>query len=242
MGTVSQAVDCNGAKELQPDAESKRLRWFEVALVTVVAFGGPILNSLYLLQSGPAVIASVPKFGWAAGLAHEISSLLLVGYILARHGKRFRDLGLGVSILDIGTGLFLTVTAYLAYWMGSIAIYAIHREIFTSAASYHAASEYFGHPSGIGVAYILFASVFEELIVRAYLMSEIKELTGSRTMAIVASVIIQGSYHLYYGWSVALSLAFSFAVFALYYAKSRRILPCIIAHELFDLYGLIQLL
>jgi membrane protease YdiL (CAAX protease family) len=208
----------------------------------LVSFGGPVLNSLYLLKSGPLGAGQLPNSRWAVGFAHEITSLLVVGYVLARRGRRFRDLGLGMSIRDVGSGLFLAVTAYLAYSAGSIAIYAIHYRLYGVPAAHHAAREFFAHPTAFGVAYILLASVFEELIVRAYLMTEIVELTNSRAIAVGASVAIQASYHLYYGWSGALSLACSFLSLALYYAGWRRILPCIIAHELFDLYGLMRLL
>jgi membrane protease YdiL (CAAX protease family) len=82
---------------------------------------------------------------------------------------------------------------------------------------------------------------FEELIVRAYLMTEVIELTGSSTLAVALSVFVQFSYHLYYGWGGAISLAFFFLALALYYVRSRRALPVIIAHGLLDIYALIRL-
>jgi membrane protease YdiL (CAAX protease family) len=82
---------------------------------------------------------------------------------------------------------------------------------------------------------------FEELIVRAYLMMEIKELTGSTVLAVMSSVVVQASYHLYYGWMGALSVAFMFLTLAIYFARSRQALPIVIAHEIFDLYALIRL-
>ena len=77
---------------------------------------------------------------------------------------------------------------------------------------------------------------------RAYVMTEIRELTGSNMMAVVSSVLLQASYHLYYGWIGALSIAFPFSVFAIYYALSRRAVPIIVGHAVFDLYGLIRLM
>jgi len=83
---------------------------------------------------------------------------------------------------------------------------------------------------------------FEELIVRAYLMTEIGELTGSWILAVGVSVVFQAGYHIYYGWPVAVSLGFQFLVFALYYAKTRRAAPIILAHGIFDFWALIRLL
>lgn len=72
-------------------------------------------------------------------------------------------------------------------------------------------------------------------------MTEITGLTGSSALAVVVSVLVQFSYHLYYGWVGALSLCFPLVVFALYYAHSRRALPVILAHEFFDILGLIHI-
>lgn len=72
-------------------------------------------------------------------------------------------------------------------------------------------------------------------------MTEVVELTGSTTLAVVLSVAIQSSYHLYYGWVGALALACQFLIFSLYYARWRQALPIIIAHGFFDITTLIRL-
>lgn len=106
-----------------------------------------------------------------------------------------------------------------------------------------AAKTFFGHPSLlVAFAFCLLNPFFEELIVRAYLMTEIIELTGSSALAVVLSVVVQFSYHLYYGWTGAASLCFQFLTFALYYARSRRALPIIMAHGFFDVFGMLRLL
>ena len=101
--------------------------------------------------------------------------------------------------------------------------------------------DFFAHPSVLAIPFTLMNPFFEELLVRAYLMTEIVELTGSSALAIAVSVAVQTSYHLYYGWSGALSLAFLFLAFALYFARSRRALPVVVAHGVFDIYGLVRL-
>jgi len=235
-------VGANGfGAELPAEKKNKRLRWFEAILVTLISFGTPFVSSLYLLKNGPSSAAQLSSARWAGGFVHEVTSLLLVAYVLARQGRRLRDLGFDLSIKDAGSGLWLTITVYLAYSAAIWATFAIHYEFYGVPASYHSGKDFFLHPRGFAVAYMLLAPVFEELIVRAYLMTEITELTSSRSLAIIASVVVQSSYHLYYGWSVVFALAASFLILALYYAKWRRILPCIIAHELVDLYALVRL-
>ena len=73
-------------------------------------------------------------------------------------------------------------------------------------------------------------------------MTEVMELTGSSILAVVVSVAIQFSYHLYYGWAGAISLSFIFLVFALYYARSRNALPIVVAHGYFDISAMLRLI
>jgi hypothetical protein len=55
--------------ETQPTlpALERRLRWFEVSLVLLVACGSPFLNSLYLLKNGPSAITHISNSRWSIG-------------------------------------------------------------------------------------------------------------------------------------------------------------------------------
>lgn len=207
----------------------------------LVAFGTFFLSSLYLLKNGPSAAAQPSTYRWLFGLVHEVTSLLLLGYVLARRGRRFRDLGLSWSPRDIGVTLIVAAVSYLSYSVGATALQAIHYALHGTLARSYPAGTFFADLSGATVPFFLLNPFFEELIVRAYLMTEIVDLTGSTTLAVVLSVALQVSYHLYYGWWGALSVGFSFLIFALYYARWRRALPVILAHELFNLYGLLRL-
>ena len=222
-------------------AERKSLRWFEVCLVLFFAFGTNFYNSLYLLIHGPTAELRTTAARATFGLLHEIMALALLGYVLARRGRRFSDIGLRWSLRDLGVGVAVLVAFVAAAVVGAVSIYFLHIRIFGTAPVPHRASEFFGHFSIPIAPYFLVGPVLEELVVRAYLMTEIRELTGSAALAVVASTLVQTSYHLYYGWWIALSLGCSFFVLSLYYARSRRALPLIVAHELFDLQGLFHL-
>ena len=80
---------------------------------------------------------------------------------------------------------------------------------------------------------------FEELIVRAYLISEVQSLTGSALIAVVLSVVLQATYHLYQGPASFVIYAAMFAVFSIYYVQNRRIVPVILAHFYFDFMAVI---
>ena len=82
------------------------------------------------------------------------------------------------------------------------------------------------------------------MIARAYMMTEVKELTNSVATAIIVSTVLQTSYHLYQGVPAALGHGATFLLFSIYYAKTNRLAPIIVAHlysdvggTLFYLYG-----
>ena len=67
-------------------------------------------------------------------------------------------------------------------------------------------------------------------------MTETLALTGSSVLAIIFSVLLQTSYHLYQGLPYALGVGLMFLIFSLYYAHTHRILPLIVAHFMLDFF------
>ncbi|HEY6306035.1 MAG TPA: CPBP family intramembrane glutamic endopeptidase [Candidatus Angelobacter sp.] len=113
-----------------------------------------------------------------------------------------------------------------------------HVHLFWTGEHLHArnAQDIFAGASTILlVAYITAAPIFEETLVRGYLMTELIGLSWPAWLAAGASVALQTSYHLYYGLEGALSLGAGFVVSAVYFARSRRLMPVILSHLLWDL-------
>jgi membrane protease YdiL (CAAX protease family) len=237
--TIVDIASTNVRSEVS--SHSKRQRWFEVGLVLLVAFGGAFLNALYILQSGPNAAPYMSNARWSIGIVQEVTSLLLLGYVLSRRSLRFTDLGLRWSIRDVAVGLLVTGISFTAYVLGSMVVHLFHYRMYGSLATGPSGPAFFAHPPLAALPFCLLNPFFEEIIVRAYLMSELLDLTGSAVMAVAVSVVVQFSYHLYYGWAGAISLSFAFLIFAIYFARSRRALPIIVAHGLFDIYGFIHL-
>ncbi|HET8965609.1 MAG TPA: CPBP family intramembrane glutamic endopeptidase, partial [Candidatus Acidoferrum sp.] len=139
------------------------------------------------------------------------------------------------------SGIPIAIGSYIAYAIGFFLVSLIHSALFGSPAIAPSARAFFSHPGLAVVPYVLLNPFFEELIVRAYLMTAVLELTGSSALAVMASVLVQTSYHLYYGWVGAISIAFMFLAFAIVFLKTRRALPVIFAHGLIDIYGILRL-
>jgi len=218
----------------------KRGRWLEVALVLIIAFGSSLLYSLYYLKNGPPHDSSVSSLRYVAQSLQQASTLLLLGYVLSRRGLGFRSIGLQWSLTDVSVGTILAIISYVVYGFGYEFIRTFHHAMLGTDST---ARNVFGHPPVVmAIAFCLLNPFFEELVVRAYLMTEVAELTGSTLSAVILSVLVQFSCHLYYGWAGAISLSFQFLIYALYFARWRRAVPIIIAHGFFDVYGMLRLL
>ncbi len=238
-GTIIPTSSTNPAKEA--GTGDRRQRWFEVCLVLLVAFGGNIVSSLHLLIAGPAALPPMSNFRWAGGMLQQIAALLLLGYVLSRRGLKFANLGLRWSLRDVAVGLLVFIVSFGTYELGRTLIQTFHLLAFGTWPTGPTAKDFFGHPSVMAIPFTMLNPFFEELIVRAYLITEVTELTGSSTLAVAASVLVQFSYHLYCGWAGAITLSFFFMALALYYAHTRRATPVIVAHGFLDFYALIRL-
>jgi uncharacterized protein len=226
---------------LDPAVDSKRYRWFEVFLVLLISCGGYILTGLFILNRAQVTSPVAQDARWTMALFQELTALLLLGYVLSRRRMRIRDLGLRWSLREVVSGLGVAAAAYVAYGVGYSMLHSLFHAFAPAGLGGLTARQAFGHPSIMAVPLFLLNPFFEELIVRAYLMTEVKDLTGSWTLAIAISAAVQFSYHLYYGWETALALSFQFLVFSFYYAATRRATPVVIAHGIFDILGLVRL-
>jgi membrane protease YdiL (CAAX protease family) len=217
------------------DAQQNKVRWFELGLVLVLAFGSSLAASIHVLVHGPAQRPAFSNEHWIVAGIHEIGCLALLGYILHRRGLRISNLGLKWSRrnLLVGFGLFLLASTSYAF---ALRLIQLSQHLLTgSYATPIRASQIFGHATTLAFLFATLNPFFEELIVRAYLMTEVSALTDSVALATIVSVLFQSSYHLYYGWTGAAALSFMFLVFATYYARTRNATPIVFAHFLFDI-------
>ena len=216
---------------------AKKLRVFELCLVMLVAFGYSIYASLLVFIYHIRVRSQYIDAGVYATLLKQVTALLLMGYILFRQGKSWRDIGLAPRWRDLLLAVALTITAAI-FSYGTTFLLA--HSFGNSALAPH------NLPLGMTlVSSLLLGCInpfFEELIVRAFLITELRALTGSVLIAVLASTLLQTSYHIYQGAFVALSYLPLFLVYSLYFARTRRILPVILSHMFFDLTALLYYL
>jgi membrane protease YdiL (CAAX protease family) len=217
----------------------RQMRIFEVILVCVIAFGANILSSIHSLSGNLFSSSSSGQYKWIYSILREGSCLGLLWYVLRRNGRTFYGLGLSWTRTDAGWSCLL-------YLGGSMASYAVYNAIyFTGLTSVNDATSfahvgYYLFGSGIFFTTFLFQFLnpfYEELIVRAYVMTEARQLTNSVGKAVFISTALQTSYHFYQGAPAALAHAATFLIFSIFYAKTNRIAPVILAHLYMDIFS-----
>lgn len=74
----------------------------------------------------------------------------------------------------------------------------------------------------------------EEIVVCAYLLTRLRQLKWTDSRAIAASATLRGSYHLYQGYGGFIGNAVMGVLFGLWFQRTRRVWPLIIAHFVID--------
>lgn len=77
-------------------------------------------------------------------------------------------------------------------------------------------------------------AVLEEVVVVGYLLTRLRQLGWSAVAAVTASALLRGSYHLYQGFGAFVGNAVMGVVFALFFRRTRRVAPLIVAHTILD--------
>jgi len=77
-------------------------------------------------------------------------------------------------------------------------------------------------------------AVLEEVVVVGYLVERLERLTWSVPVIIVVSAVLRGSYHLYQGFGPFAGNVVMGVVFAVFYLRTRRVMPLVVAHTVLD--------
>ncbi len=218
-----------------------RKRWVDLGLVLLISFSPAIFAATVVWIWPGAEVNTWSNVRYASGIMREVTCLLLLMYVLARQNRSLSSIGLRIrwnwSDPLIALGLAVAGTIWSAIQAGLVS---------------RGTLLLFGHPadlrnpdmtSGASVilllSYGIMAGIFEETLVRGYLMTEMIALGKPAWLAAVASIALQTSYHVYYGFAGALSISSVFIVFAIYFAFSRRLFPVILAHAFLDIFAML---
>ncbi len=76
--------------------------------------------------------------------------------------------------------------------------------------------------------------LLEEVVVVGYLLNRLRTIGLSVPAAVAVSALLRGSYHLYQGYGAFVGNAIMGVVFAMFFLRTRRVAPLVIAHTLLD--------
>jgi len=214
-----------------------------LGLVLTVSFAHFIASAIYyLIHPGTPTAAPYQRqFGVLTAIIWEVCSLLLLWFILSGQNRNWRDIGWTPTWSDIPYALALIVVTRICQSVINLWFQGYYRSITGHYLQPTTTHGILG--AGISVltiALVLINPVFEELIVRAYAMSEMMALGRGPILAVLASVVIQMSYHVYQGTLRGIALAVGFTISSIFFLKTKRIVPVVLAHLWVDAYALIR--
>lgn len=226
------SVEPLAAEEPQAPAEApeaslrdRRLRLCELALVLGVGFLGSTVGSILHWWTGQRSTLADDRYLYS--ILQDVVTISVLAYVLYWQGRNLKSIGLTFRFSDLGWGVLLLFLSQLV----SDAVGGALPPASANPSEHHAV---LSQPGLFQWLAVIPGAAREELAVRAYLMTEVGELTGHMGIAVLASTGFQMLYHLYQGTSAALIAAGSFFVASVFYASTRRATPLIVAHALYN--------
>jgi membrane protease YdiL (CAAX protease family) len=205
-------------------------RWVELTVVITIAFGPLIFASLIdvFLPHQPGQFSDAQL---SSLLVYEITILTaLLGFLHLR-GWTLARVGLRVTIIDTVIGVALAIAGELAF----VAAYWIVASLWPQAADAMASTPLGAQQLSLPLVIVvsMVNPIFEETLVCGYVIAALKDRPDPWT-GINASVAIRLLYHLYQGAVAAISIVPIGLMLGIWYARTGRLWPLIVAHALWD--------
>ena len=197
----------------------------EFIVVTAIAFSWVTMSSLSILLSGVRRI-ELTTAAVLRSILIEVLILAAVIAILRIRGWTARRLGLEFSWKVALAGIPLFVIYLLVY---SIAVTLVVM-VFPAARTVWVFSVIPRAPFALILLFIILNSVFEELLVTAYVIESFAR--DGAALAITVSTLFRFGYHLYQGPLASLSIIPLGLLFGAMYWQRRNVWPLMVAHTL----------
>jgi len=210
LDKMTRAPLAEGTSTLNRSQSTREYFDLTYQLLDIIFALVPVLLVIYFLTDHRQSTPGAPQGG---------SAFRKLGFDFARPG---RDLlhGLGLAAL-IG--------------VPSLGLYAAGRALGITTAIIPSALDSYWWTVPVLILSALRHAVVEEVIVVGYLMNRFGAFGWSVPLAIFASSMLRGSYHLYQGFGPFIGNAVMGVVFAWLYTKTRRVMPLVVAHALLDI-------
>ena len=224
----------------------------ETVLVLAVSLGQSAVYSLVSLlgaltakkaladQSAALNSSAAPGRPWldltyqVLGIAFALAPVALALHLMSRDDRPVGTV-LGIDrrhpVFDLGSG------ALLALCIGApgLGLYFGARALGLAVNVVPSALPHVWWQIPILVLSAVQNAVLEEVIVVGYLITRLRQLDWRLPAIIATSALLRGSYHLYQGFGGFVGNAIMGVIFALFWVRTRRLAPLIVAHSLLDI-------
>ena len=217
-------------------------RFVMVAFLFPVVTAAAILFAQHVSGVGnitrfPVIIRGHPLTNLVVGILDYVGVAAVVPLallLLTRTGQPPRIIGLGPPRLrqDVWPGLGLAAASFGAEIPVAIALYPVlvHNSTLVNRISEgHVPSYYVVW----GLAMSAITAIAEEVLVNGYLITRLGQLGWTPKSALILSLSLRTSYHVYYGLGFLLTVPFGYLV-TRSFQKHRRLNRPIAAHFLYD--------
>ncbi|NUU32329.1 CPBP family intramembrane glutamic endopeptidase [Arthrobacter sp. C9C5] len=210
LDKLTRAPLAQGTSTLNRSQSSREYFDLTYQLLDIIFALVPVVLVIYFLtEHRPA--------GLSGGTA--TSAFRKLGFNFARPGK---------DLLQ-GLGLFALIG------VPSLGLYAAGRALGITTAIIPSALDSYWWTVPVLILSAIRHGIVEEVIVVGYLLDRLGKFGWRMPLAIFASSMLRGSYHLYQGFGPFIGNAVMGVIFALIYTKTRRVMPLVIAHALLDI-------
>ena len=234
-----------GPDELtEPDRRALRI---EIAVVLAVTFGLSAYTAILelveaiLLNLSAQTVALNPRLSPfdlinlglnLARVAQLVAWGALGVYLLWRSGIGLAKIGLGRIRWrsDVLGGLGLAALVGLP----GLALYVAARALGMSVSVVPSTQQNSWWHIPVLILLAFANGWAEEVIVVGFLLTRLQQLRVNPVVALVATSLLRGAYHLYQGWGAGLGNAAMGLVFGYAWRRTGRLWPLIIAHGLID--------
>lgn len=166
-------------------------------------------------------------------LTFPLVPVALALYLLAPTMRRAaRRMGLDRSRpwRDLGVGVGLAA----AVGIPGLGLYALGRALGVTVQVQPAGLDATWWTVPVLLASAVQAGLLEEVVAVGYLSERLRDLRWKPAAVVAASALLRGSYHLYQGLGPFLGNVVMGVVFALWYQRTRRVMPLVVAHAVMD--------
>ncbi|MEH0975077.1 CPBP family intramembrane glutamic endopeptidase [Micromonospora sp. CPCC 205546] len=204
-----------------------------VSIIAKLTADGPLSKQTAALNTSASPRPWLDLTYQLLGIVFALLPVLLAVHLLARDpGDPARTLGLDAR----RPGQDLARGAGLAALIGlpGLALFWVAAQLGVNATLVPAALPELWWTVPVLILAAVQNSVLEEVIVVGYLVTRLRQLHWRIGAIVATSALLRGSYHLYQGFGAFLGNVVMGVVFSLFYLRTRRVMPLVVAHTLLD--------